>query len=127
MKEAGITDVRTSINRSQNTVAQYSAMRPLLDLCEGSKQREGARVTMRGCDQTGIDWEKAKARGEETESEAASGMDTEGGEARDIVIVTLSQRTTAERKGWGVVLPLTGGGHEGSGDHRRTDVHKQKT
>ena len=33
MKEAGITDVRTSINRRQNTVAQYIFTRPLLDLC----------------------------------------------------------------------------------------------
>ena len=56
MKEAGITDVRTSINRRQNTVAQYIATRPLLDLCEGATQREGARVTMRWWDQTGIDW-----------------------------------------------------------------------
>ena len=32
MKEAGFTDVRTSINRRQNTVAQYIALRPLLDL-----------------------------------------------------------------------------------------------
>ena len=32
MKEAGFTEVRTSINRRQNTVAQYIAMRPLLDL-----------------------------------------------------------------------------------------------
>ena len=36
MKEAGFTDVRTSINRRQNTFAQYIATRPLLDLCEGT-------------------------------------------------------------------------------------------
>ena len=33
MKVAGFTDVRTSINRSQNTVAQYISTQPLLDLC----------------------------------------------------------------------------------------------
>ena len=70
MKEAGLTDVRKSINRRQNMVAQYIATRPLLDLCKGAKQREGARVAMRWWDQTGIDWEKAKARGTETESES---------------------------------------------------------
>ena len=32
MKEAGLTDVRTSINRRHNTVAQYIVTRPLLDL-----------------------------------------------------------------------------------------------
>ena len=35
MKEAGFIDVRTSINRRQNMVAQYIATRPLLELCEG--------------------------------------------------------------------------------------------
>ena len=34
MKEAGLTDVRTSINRRQNTVAQYIATRPCSDFCE---------------------------------------------------------------------------------------------
>ena len=73
MKEAGITDVRTSINRRQNTVEQYIATRPLLDLCERARQREGARVTLRWWYQSGIDWEKAKAK--ETETESASDTD----------------------------------------------------
>ena len=38
----GLTDVRTSINRRQNTVAQYIATRPLLDLCEGSEAERGS-------------------------------------------------------------------------------------
>ena len=62
MKEAGLTDVRTPINIRKNTFAQYIATRPLLDLCEGAKQREGAWVTLRWWDQSGIDWEKAKAK-----------------------------------------------------------------
>ena len=83
MKEAGLTDVRTSINRRENTVAQYIATRPLLDLCEGETQREGARVTLRWWDQQGIDWEKAKAKETETELASDSGSDTEGGQARE--------------------------------------------
>ena len=83
MKEAGLTDVHTSINRRQNTVAQYIATRTFLDLCEGAKQREGARVTLMWWDQSGIDWEKAKAKETETESVSDSGLDTEGGEARE--------------------------------------------
>ena len=67
MKEAGLTDVRTSINRRQNTVAQYIVTRPLLDLCEGEMQREGELVTLRWWYQTGIDLEKAKARDTETD------------------------------------------------------------
>ena len=68
MKEAGFTDVRKSINRRQNTVAQYIATRPLLDLYEGMTQIGRARVKMSWWDQRGIDWRKAKARGAETES-----------------------------------------------------------
>ena len=62
MKEAGLTDVRTSINRKQKVVVHYIAARTLLDLCKGTKQREGARVTLRWWDQSGIDWEKSKAK-----------------------------------------------------------------
>ena len=86
MKEAGFTDVRTSINRRQNTVAQYIATRPLLDLCKGAAKRGGARVTIRWWDQNGIDWEKAKARGAETESKYESEKDMEGEATRDAEI-----------------------------------------
>ena len=67
MKEAGFKDIRTSINARQNMVAQYIATRPLLDLCEGTKQIGGVRVAMRWWDKKGIDWEKAKSRKAETE------------------------------------------------------------
>ena len=43
MKEAGLTDIRTSIMRRQNTVAQYIATRPLLDLCGGREQESEQR------------------------------------------------------------------------------------
>ena len=56
MKEVGLTDVQTYIKRRQNTIAQYIATRPLLDLCEGATQIEGARVKMGWWGQTGIDW-----------------------------------------------------------------------
>ena len=55
MKEAGFTDVRTSINIRHNTVAQYIATRPILDLCEGTTQIGEARVTIRWWDHKGID------------------------------------------------------------------------
>ena len=47
MKEVGLTDTRTSILRRQKMVAQYIATRPLLDLCEGARAREGAKVPQR--------------------------------------------------------------------------------
>ena len=64
-----------------NTVAQYIAMRPLLDLCKGTTKIGGARVAISWCDQKGVDWEKAKTKGAETESE--SEIDMEEDEARN--------------------------------------------
>ena len=85
MKEVGLTDVCTSIHRRQNTVVQYIATQPLMDLCKGARQIEGSRVTLRWWEQSGTDWEKAKAKETETESTSGSesGADTEGGEGRE--------------------------------------------
>ena len=55
MEEAGLTDIQTSIQRRQNIVVQYIAMRLLMDLCEGARPREGAWVTLRWWEQLGID------------------------------------------------------------------------
>ena len=44
MKEAGIVWIWTSILRRQNTVAQFIATRPILDLCKKATRRPGARV-----------------------------------------------------------------------------------
>ena len=74
MREAGLTEIRKSIANRQNTVAQYIATRPLLDLCEGARAREGARVPMWWWNQTDIDWETAKSEGGgETYSTSGSG------------------------------------------------------
>ena len=82
MREAGLTDIGNSIANGQNTVAQYIATRPLLDLCEEARAREGTRVPMRWWNQTGIDWEAAKTRGGggETDSTSRSGSSTDGEE-----------------------------------------------
>ena len=79
MKEAGFKDIRTSINNRQNTVAQYIATRPLMDLYEVTNQIGGASVSRRWWDQKGVDWEKAKTRVSETDSESET--DTEEEEA----------------------------------------------
>ena len=68
MKEAGFTTIRKSITNIQNTVTQYIATQPLLDLCEQTTRRGGVRVSRRWWDQKGIDWETAKARSAETDS-----------------------------------------------------------
>ena len=40
-KDAGIVRTRTSVLRRQNTVAQFVATRPILDICEGTERRGG--------------------------------------------------------------------------------------
>ena len=61
-------------------VAQFIAMRPILDLCEGVVRRTGSQVPRRWWEQTGIDWkgdrEKAEAR-EEAAGPALMGTDSE--------------------------------------------------
>ena len=42
--EAGFEGINKYITRRQNTVARYIATRKILDLCEQSNQRPGARV-----------------------------------------------------------------------------------
>ena len=76
----GLTDIRKSIQNRQNTVAQYIATRPLLDLCEGLRAREGAKVPLRWWDQAGIKWETAKAKGVEQDTTDGSETDTDGKE-----------------------------------------------
>ena len=45
--EAGLEGIRKSVTRRKNTVAQYIATRPILDLCERATQQAGARVSWR--------------------------------------------------------------------------------
>ena len=53
MKETGMVGIRTSIIRRQNTVAQFIATRPILDLCKQATRRPGTRVPRRWWEQTG--------------------------------------------------------------------------
>ena len=69
---------RTSVLRRQNTVAQFVATWPILELCEGTKRRGGTRVPQTWWEQTGIDWrlaheksKSAEAAGERTATETA--------------------------------------------------------
>ena len=60
MKEAGLEGIRKSITRRQNTVAQYISMQPILDFCERSTRRSGAKVFQRWWYQYNINLEGAK-------------------------------------------------------------------
>ena len=46
MAESGFQDVETYVSHRQNTVAQYIAARPIMDLCMVAKWKPSPRVTM---------------------------------------------------------------------------------
>ena len=66
MGEANFEGIRKYVTRRQNTVAQYIAIKPILELCKRSTWRPGARLSWRWWEQSGIDLEGAKKR--ETEA-----------------------------------------------------------
>ena len=76
MKETGMVGIRNSILQRQNTVAQFIATRPILDLCEQATRRPGVRMSWRWWKQTGIDLkgsqDKAAAAAAETEANLES-------------------------------------------------------
>ena len=74
MKEAGIVRTRTPILRRYNTVAYFIATRSILDLCEKSIRRLGARVPRRWWEKTGINWKGARDRAEAAAEAAEPGM-----------------------------------------------------
>ena len=62
---AGLEGIRKSVTRRYNTVEQYIAMRPIMDLCERSIWRLGAWVSRWWWEQEGLDLEEANDRAEE--------------------------------------------------------------
>ena len=64
-----------SVTSRQNTVAQYIATRPIMDLCERSTWRPGSKVSQRWWEQAGIDLERAKKR--EAEAATVSELDSD--------------------------------------------------
>ena len=72
---AGIVRIRTSILQRQNTVAQFIATRPILDLCEEAVRRPGARVLRRWWEQTGINWKGGQGKGGSNGRSGGDGVD----------------------------------------------------
>ena len=46
MAEAGLQEVETYVSCHQNTVAQYIATKPIMDLCLAAKWSPGPKVEM---------------------------------------------------------------------------------
>ena len=62
MAEAGFKEIGVYVTRRQNTVAQYIATQPILELCERSIWRPGSWVSWRWWEQEGLDQECTKER-----------------------------------------------------------------
>ena len=111
MKEAGIVRIRTSILRRQNTVTQFIAMRPILDLCEKSVRRPGARVPRRWWEQTGINWKGARERAEAAEEAAKPALtDTNSESEADATQRTGPREARGRRRPWAQAAPVERGG-----------------
>ena len=70
MVEAGFKGVGKYITRRKNTAAQYIATQPILDLCERSARRPGARVSWRWWEQAVLYLEGANKRAEVAEADS---------------------------------------------------------
>ena len=76
MAEAGLQEVETYVSCHQNTVAQYIATKPIMDLCLAAKRSPGPRVEMGWWEQKGLDLEGMRTAAQEADQ-------TEGGEDMD--------------------------------------------
>ena len=70
------------VTRTQNTVAQYIATLPIMDLCERATRRPGVRVSWQWWEQDGIYLEGTKKR--EAEKTAISESESESEEELDV-------------------------------------------
>ena len=94
MVETVFEGIEKYIMRRENTVAQYIATQPILDLCEQSARRPRARVSQRWWEQEGLDLEGVKKR-----SAAATELDVEETIGEDVGI--LLEATTGQELWWG--------------------------
>ena len=67
MTEAGLQEVETFVSLRQNTVTQFIATRPVVDLCLAAKRRPGPRVSNWWWEQDGVDVEGMRTAAWEAE------------------------------------------------------------
>ena len=77
MAVVGLEEVEKYFLFPQNTIAQYIATRPILDLCLVAERRPGARVTQHRWGQGGLDLYLGGCRMMEREMEASVDDGTE--------------------------------------------------
>ena len=57
MSEAGMQEVETYVSRRQNTVAQFIATRPIMDLCLAAERIPGPRIYKKWWEKDRVDVE----------------------------------------------------------------------
>ena len=70
MSPAGLEEVGTYVLHRQNTITQYIATRPILELCLEAERRAGEQVARRCREQGGLDLEGERAAAKAVEEEA---------------------------------------------------------
>ena len=78
-----MTDIQTSIINRQNTVAQYIATQPLLDLCKGDESEGGSKGAVKVVGPGGHRLGNGEGKGMEKDRTGGSGTDTDGEEKRE--------------------------------------------
>ena len=84
MADTGLQEVDTYVSLHQNTVAQYIATRPIMDLCLAAKRRPGPRVAIWWWEQEGLYLEGMRTAEQEAErtggEEETDGTETDTGD-----------------------------------------------
>ena len=93
--EAGFEGIRKSVKRRQNTVAQYIATRPSMDLCERDTWKMGAKASRRWWEKACIDLEGAKKMAAKVAAVSESESDSES----DSNAAPAERRSLGERAG----------------------------
>ena len=67
MSKAGLQEIETYFTHHQNTVSQYIATRPIMDMCLAADRSPGTRVSKQWWEQEGLDLEGMNTEAQEEE------------------------------------------------------------
>ena len=115
--------IRKSILWRQNTVAQFIATRPIMDLCKQATRRPGERVSRRWWEQTGIDLKGAREKAVTAAAEPETGADLEA-ESEDEPERASGEIGEEESQGASGSSGAEGGGGERGGGRLNLDFHR---
>ena len=81
MKAVGMEEVETYVLHRNNTVTQYNATRPILEICMSAERWPGAQVSLRWWEQAGLEPGQG---GSEMDAETETETETETEEERRV-------------------------------------------